>query len=153
MSVWLSRSLGCLQNVSPFYCNLEWEKGSFPMRESIFWTHLPRIIICDLDSKSLSCVTKITLEAGRPHPLTLGSLPSGLMSSDFKGNAARPIVLVLIFCGKARVCGLLHSSHALNFHLSPFAQGWEGLQEASPLYILWPLVWGSGLAREWFQDS
>lgn len=51
----------------------------------ITWCQLPRIIIGDLISKMFCCVTKITLEAEQPHPWVVCSLPSGLMSSDFKG--------------------------------------------------------------------
>lgn len=47
---------------------------------------LPRIYICDLSSKVFSRVTEITLEAQQPHPCPVRSLPSGLMSSDFKGT-------------------------------------------------------------------
>lgn len=106
---------------------------------------LPRIITCDLISKMFSCVTKITLEAKQPHPWPVCSLPSGLMSSDFKGTLTGLLLWCWFFV-------TVHK-HRL-WSVAPHT-GQVRAASTRPLdiTIFVPLVSGSGLVGEWFQES
>lgn len=103
-----------------------------------------RILICDLISKMFSCVTKVTLEAEQPHPWPV--VPYPVVSWAL---ILREHWLVCCFGADS-----LPQFINIGFDLQPLHRtGKDRKKQSIRHHYFVPLVSGSGLVREWFQDS